>query len=114
MWSAEPFRHGYSRVLLWWRPLAHSQLTDRGTGDAQGTLINKVTFRTLGGTGSVSLAAPAFPVSVGNLPVGTSTTLALALNVPSTVTKFSITENGTMQDDSGKVYKYSIAQIVFP
>jgi hypothetical protein len=90
------------------------QLTDTGTGDAQNTLINQLTFRTMGGTGTVTLATPGLPISVGNLPVGTSTTLTLTLNVPSTVTKFSITENGTMQDDLGKLYNYSIGQVVFP
>jgi len=90
------------------------QLTDTGTGDAQNTLINQLTFRTLGGTGNVTLAAPRLPISAGNLPVGTSNTLLLTLNVPSTVTKFSIRENGTMQDDSGKAYSYSIGQLVIP
>jgi hypothetical protein len=89
------------------------QLTNTGSGDAQNTLINHLTFRTIGGAGTVTLAAPTLPISVGNLSVGTSTTLTLALNVPSTVAAFSITENGTMQDDLGKLYNYSIGQAVF-
>jgi len=90
------------------------RLTDSGSGDAQDTLINKVTFRTLGGTGAVTLTSPALPISVGNISVGAATTETLTLNVPSTVTKFSITEAGTLQNAAGTTYNFSIGQVVLP
>jgi len=89
------------------------QLTDTGSA-AQNITITQLGLRTLGGTGTVTLTSPGLPASVGSLGVGASTTLTVKVNVPSTVTKFSITENGKLQDASGTSYSFSIGQVVYP
>ena len=41
-------------------------------------------------------------------------TVPLTLNVPTTVTRFSMTESGNLKDGSGNNYNYSMAQTVIP
>jgi len=69
-------------------------------------------MRTLGGSGSVTLASPSLPLSVGAIALNASTNISLTLNVPSTVTRFSLTENGSLQDTSGSTYNFSAAELV--
>jgi hypothetical protein len=90
------------------------QLTNTGVGDAQAVKVNQVTFRTLSGTGAVTLAGPSLPITVASLAAGGSTPVTLTLNVPSTVKQFSITETGTLQDVAAKTYSFSIAQVIIP
>lgn len=90
------------------------QLTNTGVGPAQAITVSQVSFRTISGTGTVTLAAPALPLAVGALGAGGSTTASLTLNVPSTVKQFSLTEQGTMQDLAGASYSFAIAQTVIP
>ena len=90
------------------------QVTDIGTSDALNTLIKTMTFRTLGGAGTVTLANPTLPIIMGTVSVGNTITTPLTLNVPSTVTKFSMTEGGTMRDGQGKTYSFSIGENVVP
>ena len=91
-------------------------LTDTGNGRAQPVTLTNIVLRTLGGTGTVTVAAasPAMPLNAGNLAVGGQTTVRLYLNVPSTVTRFSIAESGTVKSLSGTTYNFSNAQSVFP
>ena len=89
-------------------------LTDIGTSDALNTLIKTLTFRTLGGTGSVTLVSPKLPITVGTVSVNNTITVPLNLNVPASVTKFSVTEGGTIQDSSHKTYSFSLGQNVVP
>lgn len=89
-------------------------LTNTGFTPAQAVNINQITFRTLSGSGTVTLATPALPAAEGPLDIGSSTTVILTLNVPTTVTRFSITEGGNLQDGAGNTYNYSIAQTVIP
>jgi hypothetical protein len=88
-------------------------LSDIGTGNAASAALTKLTLRTLSGNGQVTLVSPALPVSVGNLAVGASITVRLFLSIPSTVTRFSITESGTVQDTVGRPYNFSTSQQVF-
>jgi hypothetical protein len=90
------------------------QLTNNGNGNAQNIKITSVSFRTLIGTGSVTLSSPAAPISVGGLVAGASTTKTLTLNAPATVKEYSITEAGTVQDAAGNTYSFSIAEAVIP
>jgi len=89
-------------------------LTNTGFTAAQALNINQITFRTLAGSGTVTLASPAVPAAEGPLAIGASTAVALTLNVPATVTRFVITEAGNLTDASGNSYKYSLAQTVMP
>jgi hypothetical protein len=91
--------------------------TNTGTGIARNLKLNQVALRTLSGTGTVTYNAPLsppLPATLGDVGVGASTTVRLYLNVPSTVTRFSIGENGQYSDVSGTTFNYSISQAVFP
>jgi hypothetical protein len=93
------------------------QLTDTGTGNARSVKINQLAFRTLSGMGTVTYNAAlsgSLPLALGSLDVGANTIVRLYLNVPSTVTRFSITETGTLQDVAGTSFGYSLAQSVIP
>jgi methenyltetrahydromethanopterin cyclohydrolase len=87
-------------------------LTDTGTGTAASTNVTQLTLKTLTGTGSVTLNSPGLPLTIGNLAVGASTTVKLFLNVPSTVKRFTVTENGTVQDIMGRLFNFSTGQQV--
>jgi beta-lactam-binding protein with PASTA domain len=92
-------------------------LTNTGTGNARDLIIKTLTFRTLSGTGTVTydtVLSPALPLTIGNLNVGNAVTTKMYLNVPSTATRISITENGPVQDVLGTNYNYSTAEAVIP
>jgi hypothetical protein len=90
------------------------QLTNTGFTAAQAVNVNQMSVRTLSGSGIVTLASPTFPAAEGALAIGASTTVTLNFNVPTTVTRFSMTEGGNLLDGSGSSYRYSIAQTVIP
>jgi hypothetical protein len=73
-----------------------------------------MTFRTLSGSGSVSLVKPVIPTAEGPLAIDASIAVPVTLNVPTTVKRFSITEGGKVQDGALNSYSYSIAQTVIP
>jgi len=92
-------------------------LTNLGTGNARNLHINTLNLRALSGTGTVTYntsLSPTLPIVIGNLDVGKSFTTTVYLNVPSTVTRLSITEAGPVQDVLGTNYNYSTSQAVFP
>ena len=93
---------------------ASLQLTNTGLTAAQSVNINQVTLRTLGGSGTVTLASPTLPDALGPLAVGATIAVPMTFNVPSTVTRFSVTEAGTVQDPAGNGYSFSIAQTIVP
>jgi hypothetical protein len=90
------------------------QLTNTGAGDARNISINKLVFRTLGGVGSVTLNTPVLPIALGDVDVGMTVMQHILLDMPSTVTRFSMTESGTVQDMVGTSYAYSIGQAIVP
>jgi len=90
------------------------RFTNTGTGIARNLAAAQLPLKTLSGTGTVSLVTPALPIVVGNLDPGASIDVRIYLNRPSTVTRFSVTENGTVQDATGATSSYSAAQTVIP
>ena len=93
------------------------QLTNTGTSRIRNLLMQQLALRTLLGSGAVTpntTLSPAFPKAIGDLNIGTSTTLRLFLNVPPTVKRFSLTENGTAQNVAGTSFTYSVGQAVTP
>ena len=90
------------------------KLTNTGTGNAKNIKITGIVLRALAGTGSVTLNSPALPYTVANLDVGASVTIKVYVTVPATVTRYSMTENGTFQDVAGTSLSFSIAQSIFP
>jgi hypothetical protein len=93
------------------------QISNTGTGVANAVSINRLDFRTLSGTGSVTYntsLSPPLPILLSTLDIGASTTRRLYLNVPSTVTRFSVTESGTLTNAVGTSIGFSTAQSIFP
>jgi len=93
------------------------RLTNTGTGHARNLKISQLLLRTLSGSGIVTYLpalSGALPLAIGSLDVSASTTVRLYLSVPSTVTRFSITETGTVNNVTGTLYSYSTAQSVIP
>jgi hypothetical protein len=90
------------------------QFTNTGLTAAQAVNINQIAFRTLSGSGTVTLAGPALPAALGPLAAGATMTATLTLKVPTAVTRFSLTETGNLLDAASNGYSYSIAQTVIP
>jgi hypothetical protein len=93
------------------------RFSNTGTGNARNVRINQATLRTLSGSGTVTYngaLSPALPYAIGSLDLGASTTVRFYLNVPSTVTRFSITETGALQNVAGTGFSYSIGQPIIP
>ncbi len=71
----------------------------------------------MSGSGTVSYnttLSPALPISIGSLDVGGAKTVRLFFNVPATVTRYSITESGTLQDVVSTNFSFSASQAVIP
>ena len=93
------------------------RLANIGSGFASDIRINQLSVRTLGGTGTVtydSALSPALPISAGGLAPGAFTTIRFYFSLPSTVTRFSITESGTVQDSAGTTLSFSMSQSIIP
>jgi uncharacterized repeat protein (TIGR01451 family) len=91
------------------------QIVNTGTGVARSLTISSITFKTLLGTGSVTLntaLSPGLPDNLGSLNVGGSVTVRLYINVPVGVTRFTMSETGTVGDVTGKTFAYSSAQAI--
>jgi uncharacterized repeat protein (TIGR01451 family) len=92
-------------------------LTNNGTGNARNIRINKTEFKVLIGSGSISRISPSLPIIIEALDVTAVTVRRLTLNLDGSVTRFSMTESGTVQDlstPSPKTYNFSISQAVMP
>ena len=93
------------------------QITNVGTDVAQNVMLSQFGFRTLNGTGQVTLsnaASPSLPILKDILPVGLSATVRVFLNRPATVLRFSISENGTVTDIAGAPHAFAAAQAIIP
>jgi Bacterial Ig-like domain (group 2) len=92
------------------------QLKNTGAGVASNLQLTRLTFRTLAGTGTVTYdttQSSQLPIQVPTIPAGSSATIRLFLNVPSTVSRFSINENGTVQNVAGNSFNWSSGQALF-
>ena len=91
-------------------------LTITNTGSVAASLIeiSQITLRTLAGSGQATLAGPVLPLQIGRLSPGASSTIMLRLNVPSTVKKLALIENGAVQSTANAAYRFSLGQVIFP
>lgn len=89
-------------------------ITNNSTVAADAITLNEVALRTLAGAGQAVLISPQMPLSVGSLQPGQSTVIALELQAPVAQLRFALTENGTLQDQSGTVYRFSFGQVILP
>jgi hypothetical protein len=90
------------------------QVTNSGVGSSSNLVISKLLLRTLSGSGTATLASPTLPVTVGDLAAGASTTVTLVLNIPASVGKLSLTEQGSTLGQSGTKLGFSSAQVFYP
>lgn len=89
----------------------HLTITNTGPGTALNASIDSLALRVLGGSGAVSHAS-ALPFSLGDLAAGASLTRRILLNVPATVTRFSLTEGGALTNGIGSSLTYSTSQVI--
>src|SRR5581483_9671568 len=92
------------------------QLKDTGTSSAVNLNVSTVTLRTVSGTGTVvyDSMSPTLPLSVGNLAIGAAKTIRCYFDVPASVTRFTVSEQGTVQDGARNTYTYSTTEVVTP
>lgn len=93
------------------------RFTNTGVGTAHDMTLSSLALRTLAGSGTVTLntaLSPALPFVTPNVDVGSFFTVRLTFNVPATVQRFSVAENGSVTDLNGVIYAYSQAQSVIP
>lgn len=84
------------------------------TGSSAGNVtISNLIFRTLAGSGGVSLVSPSTPITVGNIAAGAKTTITLLVTAAAGVSKFSIAEQGSVKEQSGTTYAFSSSQVVY-
>jgi cephalosporin-C deacetylase-like acetyl esterase len=86
-------------------------ITNSGPGTSLGTSVQTLTLRTLSGTGTIT-SATSLPVSFGDLPAAGAQTVRLFLNAPASVTRFSITESGSLTSGVGTSLTFSLSQAV--
>jgi hypothetical protein len=75
--------------------------------------LDGIALRAPGSAGEVKLLTLT-PVHVGTLAPGASTVLSLQLRADAPIKKLIITESGTVQDQGGKAYEFSLGQALFP
>jgi hypothetical protein len=93
------------------------RFTNTGVGSARNITLASVALRTLSGTGAATLntaLSPPLPFVMTNVDVGSFFTVRLTFDVPATVKRFSVSENGNVTDLAGVSYAYSHAQSVIP
>ncbi|WP_019866566.1 PKD domain-containing protein [Methylovulum miyakonense] len=93
------------------------QFTNTGPGTAKNVRITNLVFRTLSGTGTVSLNATltaSLPLITPSVDIGSSFTVPIVVNVASGVLRFSLTESGNVADLKGGIYTFSEVQSVIP
>jgi von Willebrand factor A domain-containing protein 7 len=93
------------------------RFTNTGPGAAQNFTVSSLNFRTLSGSGAVTyntMLAPALPLTMPNVDVGSFVTITLTLDVPLTARRFTISETGSVLDTNGATYAFSQAQAVIP
>jgi hypothetical protein len=96
---------------------ADLKLTNNGKGSASEVQVQHLLFKTLTGTGQVTLntaLSPKMPIVGNPLQPAASTTMRLYFNIPSTVSRFTMTETGQVFDVIGLPYSFSFAQAIIP
>lgn len=92
-------------------------LGNGGQGVARQVRVDSLALRTLAGSGVPTIdtsRSPALPLVFPDLAPGASSTVRLYLNVPATVRRFSLGEQGSLQDSFGRALKFSTIQQVLP
>jgi hypothetical protein len=88
-------------------------VTNTGAGNALGLTVSLTSLRTLGGTGTVTLAS-GLPATTPLLSPGQSFDIPLVIDVPTTVTRLALSESLTMTDYAGAALSTAATQAIFP
>ena len=91
------------------------KITNVGNDVAANAVIQQVAFNTTAGTGQVTLnnvLTPLPPLSVDFLALNSSATVRIYINVPNTVTAYTITETGEIADIFGTPTPFTETQTV--
>ncbi len=88
-------------------------LTNSGPGTATAANIASLSYQTLAGSGSVTPISRA-PIPIGEIAPGSSRIVPLFLTVPNSLTRFSVTEGGTLKTPLGNSLTFSLQQVVTP
>jgi hypothetical protein len=86
------------------------QLTNRGSGVAELASLTQFSYQTVSGTGQVTYdttLSPQVPFGAYSLAPNASATARIYLDVPASVSQFSISISGTSQDSVGTQYAFS-------
>ena len=90
-------------------------LSNGGNGVAATSQIFRLSYTTVAGTGKVSYdtaLSPAFPIIVDTLDPGDSSTLTIFLDVPPSVSQFTINADGRAADEVGTLFDFHAAQSI--
>jgi len=98
-----------------WGPIIYLELTvtNAGPGAATAANISSLSYQTIAGSGSVIPISRA-PIPIGDIAPGASRVIPIFLIMPSTLSKFSVTEGGTLKTQIGNSLTFSLQQSVTP
>jgi hypothetical protein len=88
-------------------------IANEGAADLQNVTVDHISVRVLEGSGEVTVHNPHTLIVSADLPPGASATIEIDLEAPMTVEKFSLVEDGTMQNGAD-VLQFSESQVLFP
>jgi hypothetical protein len=89
------------------------EIRNLGDGIALQTVLDRLALKTLAGSGTPTVVT-AVPIDLGTIAVGDTRVVAITLNVPATVMRFSLTEGGRYMKVNGGAYRFSMSQAVRP
>jgi hypothetical protein len=89
------------------------RVTNTGAGNALGLSVALASLRTLAGSGTVTLVS-GLPATVAVLVPGQSFDIPVVINVPTTVTRFALSESLATTDYTGAILSTSATQTIFP
>lgn len=89
-------------------------VTNNGTEETAGTEISEVSLSALAGSGVTLLSNPGIPIQIGPLLRGASAKIPLTLDIPNTVGKLRLTENGTVTSTGNTTHQFSHSQVIYP
>jgi hypothetical protein len=89
-------------------------LTNTGGSTANLVALTTLDASVLTGTGTVSIAAPTVPLSVGTIAQGASASVPVKVIITGTVTRFRLSIGGTMTNSSNSTLTFSGSSALVP
>lgn len=89
-------------------------IQNNGTEDIKSADITELRLRTLAGVGEAKLVDSNLIIHIGELARGASTSTVVVLDIPDTVTKIELAENGALSTGGGSTGRFAFGQLLFP